>query len=343
MKVYVKTFGCLLNKRDSENIKGVLKDRGFELSSENDADIIIVNSCGVKLTTQSKIVSYIKSFDRDVYVGGCLPRMVDMTQLVNVKGYFDTNSILKIADQILEERYENFSDTNEERIGKTLVRNDKDILIVPISQGCLGNCNYCGTKIARGKLHSYQIKEIISEIRNHSFKKLYLTSQDNGCYGFDIGTNIVSLLREVVNVDKDFIVRVGMMNPEHVLIFLDDLIDILKNGKVMKFIHIPIQSGSDKVLKEMGRKYNVEDFKKIVSKFREEIPDIHVATDVIVGYPTETEEDFNKTIELLDWLKPEVLNVSKFTPRPGTVASKLNPIYSKEIKRRSRMIFFKKY
>ena len=117
MKIYVRTFGCTLNKRDSENIKGVLAKSGFSLVSEDEADVVIVNSCGVKSVTQNKVVSYINSLDKDVYVGGCLPRMLDLKKLTpKVKGYFDTNSILKIVEQIKEGVLENFCDEKESKI-----------------------------------------------------------------------------------------------------------------------------------------------------------------------------------------------------------------------------------
>tara|TARA_Y100000310_G_C20640324_1_gene793534 strand:+ start:900 stop:1928 length:1029 start_codon:yes stop_codon:yes gene_type:complete len=337
MKVYVKTFGCVLNKRDSENIKGVLVDAGFSLSTEAEADIVVVNSCGVKQKTQSKVVSYINSLSKDVYLGGCLPRMVDMTKLVNVRGYFDTNSILSLAEQILNCEGERFSDVKEVRVGKRIVR-DEDVLIVPISQGCLGSCAFCGTRLARGGLQSYAVKDIVDEVRKYSFSKLYLTSQDNGCYGHDIGTDLVELLKEVLKVDKEFVLRVGMMNPKHVLEMLDGLLEVYKDKRVMKFIHVPLQSGSDKVLEEMGRKYTVAEFKEIVSKFRSAFPGISVATDIIVGYPTESEEDFLETLELLEWLKPEVWNLSMFGSRPGTEAAKLKPLVSQIVKDRSERV-----
>ncbi len=339
MKVYVKTYGCVLNHRDSENIMGELARKGFELVSEEEADIIIVNSCGVKQKTQSKVVSYVNSLSKDVYLGGCLPRMVDMTKMVNVKGYFDTNSILSLAEQIKNCKEESFSDVKEVRIGKPLVREDSEKLIVPISQGCLGSCSFCGTRFARGKLQSYHIKDIIAEINKYNFERLDLTSQDNGCYGFDIGTNLVELLKKVLKVDKDFIVRVGMMNPQHALKLADGLIELYNDKRVLKFINIPLQSGSDKVLKEMNRQYTVAQFKEIVTKFREAFPGISVCTDIIVGYPTETEEDFKETLKVLEWLKPEVWNLSMFGSRPGTPAAKLKPLVSQIVKDRSERVY----
>jgi threonylcarbamoyladenosine tRNA methylthiotransferase CDKAL1 len=339
MKVFVKTFGCAYNKRDSENIRGVLKNSDYELvDSSEEADIVIVNSCGVKSQTQSKIIVYIESQNKPVYLGGCLPKMLDLTNVKNVKGVFDTNSITKLPEQISKEIKENFSDAKENRLNIPIVREKEETLIVPISQGCLGNCHYCSTKFARGTLKSYPIEEIIKEIRNNKASLVHLTSQDNGCYGFDIKTNLIELLRKVLEIG-DFKIKLGMINPQHVLKFLPELIEIYKNERILKILHIPIQSASNKVLKEMNRYYTVEDFKRIVSEFRKEVPEIHILTDVIVGYPTETEEDFLETKDLLEELKLNVVNLSKFTARPKTFATKnLKPLTSEEVKRRCLVI-----
>ena len=126
------------------------------------------------------------------------------------------------------------------------------------------------------------------------------------------------------------------MNPEHILTFLDDFIEVFKNEKFMRFLHIPVQSGSNKVLKEMNRNYTIEQFKKLVNKLRKEIPDLHIATDIIIGYPTENEEDFLETKKLLEEMEFEVVNLSKYTARPGTFSKKnFKPLKSEIVKQRS--------
>ena len=143
--------------------------------------------------------------------------------------------------------------------------------------------------------------------------------------GFDIKTNVVELLQEIVKIKGDFKVRLGMANPNHVLTILDDLIEIFQNEKMFKFLHIPIQSGNDEVLSAMNRKYKVADFEKIVKKFRAKIPDISIATDVICGFPTETDSQFDDTLKLIKNVKPDVLNASKFWSLPGTRGSSVPP------------------
>ncbi|MBS3073068.1 tRNA (N(6)-L-threonylcarbamoyladenosine(37)-C(2))-methylthiotransferase [Candidatus Pacearchaeota archaeon] len=333
MKVFVKTYGCTFNQRDGQAIEGVLAKAGFILvENEESADIIVVNTCGVKEVTQNKIINYIKSLKKPTLVGGCLTKMVDFSKL-NVH-IFDTNTISQLPHQIKNNLKENISNVKENHL-KLPVIETNDIQIIPIAEGCLGNCTYCSVKFARGNLKSYTIDEIVNSI--HA-KKILLTSQDNGCYGLDINTNLIELLNKILELKQDFKLRIGMMNPEHVIKMLPELIEIYKDPRVIKFIHIPVQSGSNKVLKEMNRKYTIEQFKKIVNGFRKAIPDICISTDIIVGYPTETEEDFLGTKKLLKELKLEIVNLSKFASRPKTLASQLKPISQEAIKERSKIL-----
>jgi len=342
MKVFIKTFGCELNRADSEVIAGLLDKASFKLvSSIKEADVVIINSCGVKLPTQNKVLSYIEKVPKSkkLIVGGCLPKMLNFKIYApNVDLVFDTNSITKIID-VIKKNKSFLSDKKEDRIGLPVVRIKKEIAIIPISQGCLGSpCSYCSVKKARGELKSYKKEDILKQVEKavkEDCKKIRLTAQDTGCWGKDFSHKLPELLESVLKVGGNFEVRLGMSNPNYVLEYLDEMIKVYKNPKMKKFLHIPVQSGSDKVLGDMKRRYNVEDFKKIVKKFRKEIPNICIATDIIVGFPTETEEDFNKTIKLVREVKPEVLNISKFCPRPGTVASNMKQLISQEVKRRS--------
>lgn len=345
MKVFVKTFGCELNRADGEVMAGVLAKAGFKLvGSLQKADIVVVNSCGVKLPTQNKVLDYIKNIPegKRVVVGGCLPRMLNIRFYAhNVDLVFDTNSVTKLA-ALLKKSVSIFSEEKEHRISEPVVRIRKEVAIIPIAQGCLGSpCTYCSVKYARGDLKSYSKEDILKQVRKaikEGCKKIRLTAQDAGCWGRDFNGRLPDLLESVLSVEGDFEVRLGMSNPNYILEYLDDMLRIYKNPKMKKFLHIPVQSGSNKVLGDMKRKYSVEDFKKIVKRFREEIPGISIATDVIVGFPTESEEDFEKTLKLIKEVKPEVLNVSKFGVRPNTAAANMQQLPSQEIKRRSVML-----
>ena len=161
-----------------------------------------------------------------------------------------------------------------------------------------------------------------------SAKEIWLTGQDMACYGRDIDLNLVNLLQEVCSIKGDFFVRVGMMTPNYVLDMLDELVEAFRNEHVFKFLHLPVQSGDNEALKRMNRFYSVEDFQRIIEAFRRAIPNITISTDVICGFPTESEEAFERTLTLIEQVKPDIVNVAKFFSRPGTLAEKMESIVS---------------
>jgi MiaB-like tRNA modifying enzyme len=214
--------------------------------------------------------------------------------------------------------------------------------IVPINYGCLGSCAYCCVVFARGRLRSYDVQDIVKRVKedlDSGLREFWITSQDTACYGRDKGTNLADLLRALCGIKEDFRVRVGMMTPNNVLDMLEELVQAFHDDRIFKFIHLPVQSGDDEVLKRMRRFYRVEDFRKAVQAFRTSFPDITLATDVICGFPGENEEDFRRTLDLIKEVKPDVVNVSKFFARPKTAAAgmKKDSVPLSEIKARSVM------
>ncbi|HVP81716.1 MAG TPA: MiaB/RimO family radical SAM methylthiotransferase, partial [Nitrososphaeraceae archaeon] len=214
--------------------------------------------------------------------------------------------------------------------------------IVEIASGCLSNCSFCQTKISKGNLKSYRPGSIISQIK-HDIKdgcnEIWLTSTDNGCYGKDINSNLVELLKLCTQLEGNYKLRIGMLNPMYLTEILYDLISVYKTeDKIFKFLHIPVQSGSNKILKQMYRGHDVKIFKKAVYEFRKSIPEITIATDVIVGFPNESEEDFKLTIDLITETEPDIINISKYSQRSGTVSSKLKNISSNQRKLRSTIL-----
>jgi len=214
------------------------------------------------------------------------------------------------------------------------------VSIVPVAYGCLGSCSYCCVVFARGHLHSCSVDEVVRRIKcdlDSGAKEVWLTGQDIACYGRDIGVNLVGLLREVCALEGEFLVRVGMMTPNIALDMLPELVEIFQNEHIFKFVHLPVQSGDDAVLKRMNRLYSVDDFKRIVVVFRKAVPNITLATDVICGFPGEGAEAFERTLRLIGDVKPDVVNVSKFFPRPKTSAEKMTPtVSSLEVTERSK-------
>jgi len=216
------------------------------------------------------------------------------------------------------------------------------ISVVPVAYGCLGSCSYCCVVFARGRLRSCGTREIVqraqSDMRSGA-REVWLTGQDMACYGRDIGLNLVNLLQAVCRIDGDFFVRVGMMTPNYVLDMLDQLMDAFLDEHVFKFLHLPVQSGDNEVLKCMNRFYSVDDFRRIVTAFRRAIPNITISTDVICGFPGESEEAFERTLMLIEEVKPDVVNVSKFFPRPRTLAEKMKPrVSASDVKERSKRL-----
>jgi MiaB/RimO family radical SAM methylthiotransferase len=218
-------------------------------------------------------------------------------------------------------------------------RKHEIISIIPVATGCIGNCAYCITKLARGDLCSYSEKEIEGAFRKAASesKEIWLTSQDLGCYGLDINSSLPKLLKRLLNVKGKYFVRLGMMNPGNFKKIRKQLMPLFKNKHLYKFLHLPVQSGSGRILKAMGRKYNKMDFLGCVRIARSHCPEITIATDVIVGFPGETRKDFEETLSLLSKARPDVVNISRYGKRPGTLAARMQSQLSEaEKKARSR-------
>ena len=213
------------------------------------------------------------------------------------------------------------------------------IAAVNIATGCIGDCSYCIVKKARGELTSKPIPEIKQEVTkliSNGIWEIQLAGQDTACYGLDTGYSLPELLDEISNIPGDFRIRVGMMNPAAAKNITGELIEAYRNEKIYKFLHLPVQSGSDTVLEDMRRHYKTEDYRKIISAFRSSYPDGIVSTDFIVGYPTERGEDFQHTLALLREVQAFKVNITRFSPRPHTKASQLKEISSGIKKERSR-------
>jgi len=351
VKTYVKTSGCSVNISEGEIMKALLKKADFEIvNSAEEAFLIILNICTVKGNEKAlKEIRKIKKLYpyKKLIVAGCIPSDMpkEIRKIAPDASLISTHNIKDIVIVAEETINDNpislLKHKNEIKICLPKIRKNKIIAIVPISSGCLGNCSYCSVKLIKGKLFSYPPKLILKEIKTslaQGCKEIWLTSQDNGAYGKDIGINLINLLKEILSLKENFFLRIGMMNPEHVKEFLNELIEIYKDERIFKFLHIPVQSGNNEILKLMKRRYSVEDFKNIVNAFREEIPNITISTDIICGFPTETDEQFRDSLNLIKEIKPDVLNISRFKLRKGTEAEKLPQLSGEIIKNRSRML-----
>lgn len=358
--IYIETYGCTANQNNSEILAGILTNSGYQITNNPQiADIIIINTCIVKGKTENKIKRRIQDLsnlypDKLTIIAGCMPETDakqikqlnpkaillgthHFKQIVNLINSFNKNLLTsKIQDSYLEKR-------DEEKVFLPKIPRNKLISICQISEGCLGNCTYCKTRLAKHQLYSYDFEKIINSIQSdlkNGAKEVWLTSQDCAAYGIDkFGkSKLPELLDKILNLKHKFKLRLGMMNPNHLLPIQDKILKLYHSKKIYKFLHLPIQSASDKVLKEMSRYYNIDDVKLIINKFKSEIPDLTFSTDVIVGYPIETKQDHQKNLEFIKNFQPDVLNLSKFSKHKGTGAEKLKELNISIIKKRTSQL-----
>jgi len=339
-EIYFETYGCTANYNSTEIMKGLVQQAGLNITQdEKFADLIIINSCIVKEPTEEKIrrkVSDLLKKKNKIILAGCMPR-INRQKLQEPNLYLLDTSHVKDITKLIQDIESNQYDEDkylkprrEVKLQQPKVAKEKTIGITQISEGCQGQCTYCIVRLAKGDLFSYPQEEIIESIKqdlNSGAKEIYITSQDCAAYNNDNGKHsLPKLLKEILKIKKKFFLRVGMMNPNNVLPILKPLIEVYKDPKMYKFLHIPIQSGSDKILEEMKRKYKSKEILEIVKAFRKEFPDIHISTDIIAGYPEETEEDWKQTLEIFHEMQPETINPSRFYPRQKTPASRLRQL-----------------
>ena len=349
-KIFVEAYGCSASFADSEMISGLIVNGGHTLvDNSSKSDLNIVVTCSVKDVTANKMIHRIKSLkSKPLVVAGCFPKAEKSTVEkfsgnASLKGPNSLGMTLQVIDSALNgQKQIALEDSDLSKVGLPKVRLNPVVGIVEIASGCMSECTFCQTKLSKGDLSSYRLGDIVRQVQteiNEGCKEIWLTSTDNGCYGFDIGTDLPSLVNAVVEIPDDFMIRVGMMNPMYMPRIKEELVKSFDNDKVFKFLHIPVQSGSDKVLHDMKRGHTVETFREIVKKVKEKFGDFTISTDIIVGFPSETEEDFQKTVDLLDEVRPDMVNLSKYSMRPGTEAAEWKQIDAAEVKRRSKIIF----
>lgn len=347
-KVCIETYGCTLNRADSDIMRALLRP-GFEIVEGLPCDVLILNTCTVKGTTENKLMERIRRLSAEgqgLVVAGCLTvnreRIRKVAPGAVLLGASSVADIRDAVEAALKGHAADFFDaSSKEGLPKLFT---PPIARIPINEGCVSSCHFCQTRLARPYLRSYSPKTIvnwINEAASQGAMEIQLTSMDLGAYGLDIKTDLSRLLGLIADNDRSrkarggYLIRLGMINPDHARRMLPDIIAAMKEPMFYRFLHIPVQSGSEKVCREMNRAHSVQDFRDIVEAVRSEIPEATIATDIIVGYPTETEDDFGQTKRLLEEVRPEVVNVSKFSARPMTKAKELPQLHNDVIKARS--------
>ncbi|MBN1454728.1 MAG: tRNA (N(6)-L-threonylcarbamoyladenosine(37)-C(2))-methylthiotransferase [Methanomicrobia archaeon] len=331
-KIHLETFGCTANIGDTLKLQAVLRNAGHTIvEGVQDAEVVILNTCTVTRRTELNVLKRLRTLQamgKAVVVAGCMAA-AQRDLLTDVLG----GEVLLVTPTEIQKSWHETRDSDLDGV----------ISVIPIALGCLGTCAYCIVKQARGELRSYRpawIIEAVSSAVARGAKEIRITAQDCSAYGFDAadGVRLPQLLERLTALEGDFHIRVGMMNPATVLPILDQLLDAFESEKIFKFFHVPVQSGSDEVLRAMRRNYRVADFVTIVTSLRDRFSDCTISTDFIVGYPTETEAQFLSSVRLLEAVHPEKVNITKFSPRPGTEAETLKDLLERDKKRRSRIL-----
>lgn len=336
MKYWIITFGCQMNKSDSERIAAVLEKEGKQPSSKMDeADLIVVNMCSVRQSAVDRVYGLYPKFKKlreKRAVGGRPKLQTILTGCVLKK---DRKNFRSIFDKII----------NKDNGGLFLVkpkRSDNFRAFIPISNGCNNSCAYCVVPFTRGPLVCRNHQEILEESKNaveEKTKEIWLLGQNVNDYQSPANSsiNFPKLLKMVSGIPGNFQIRFMSPNPKN---FSDELIEVMaKSEKVAEYLNLPVQSGDNKILKKMNRPYTVRYYKNLVKKIREKIPNINLSTDVIVGFPGETKNQFENTLKLFKEIKFNMAYISKYSPRPGTAALKLKDnVPQKEKKKREKIL-----
>ena len=309
MKIYFESYGCTLNKSEAGlYVNSLLREGSTIVDNPADADLSVISTCMVIKHTENRMLSRIQELSSKsrVRVMGCLPPVSG--------GTLESDTIEVLHPREMRSFYYGALDDIE-------IREPSLFDGIPINQGCTGNCNFCISRVARGKLLSRPVNKITSQIRmqlERNIGEVRISSLDTAAYGKDTGVRLPSLIREICSIEGDFMLRVGMMEPRNTFEIVDDLLNSYSDPKVFRFLHLPVQSGDDRILESMNREYKLDEFLKITEKFRNSYPDGTLSTDIISGYPEDDEESFQNTLNMLERTKPEIVNITRFSPRQYT-------------------------
>jgi MiaB/RimO family radical SAM methylthiotransferase len=334
--VCILTFGCTYNHGDSRKLENILKAQGCRIvPTPEEADALVMNTCTVVGPTERKMLRILKKYRAmELYVTGCMP-------LVQRGDILAVCTPVFIHPERITEESRNVSCPVPHEVG-----------IVQIGRGCLGTCTYCITRYARGSLVNYSAGEILQEIRkchDGGATEIQLCAQDCSAWRGAEGENLADLLSMTSEIPGSFLLRIGMMNPATLLPVLDPVIESFRDDRIFRFVHLPVQSGSDRVLSGMGRGYTIEDFLMMVREFRAKIPGISIATDIIAGFPGEDEDDVQASVDLLSAVMPSKVNITRYSRRPHTLIAGegdhtdyVKKIRSRRLQRHAEMLYHRR-
>ncbi|MFO7807664.1 MAG: MiaB/RimO family radical SAM methylthiotransferase [Candidatus Moraniibacteriota bacterium] len=373
MKYFIKTFGCQMNFSDSERAASFLDQRGLKQTGKpEEAELIIVNTCAVRQTAEDRVWGNLKNYkeknpESKVILTGCMAHREDVRK--NLSKYVDVFASIEDVWSELEKLINSEEIESPENYLQIIPKyKHDDFAFVPIMTGCNNFCSYCVVPYARGREWSRSPEDIFEEIKKlneKEIKEVLLLGQNVNSYRYRILNQEYSILNklnskfEIRNskfkrqngekigfpellyfLAKSFPVINWRFITSHPKDLSDELIDVIaENRNIPNEIHLPLQSGSNKVLKDMNRPYTQEHYLNLIKKIRSRLPDAIITTDVIVGFPTETEEDFQETVKIFEKIKFDDAFINKYSPRPQTAARKLgNPTSWDEKKRREKIL-----
>ncbi|MGM9881826.1 MAG: tRNA (N6-isopentenyl adenosine(37)-C2)-methylthiotransferase MiaB [Bacilli bacterium] len=353
-KYLLLTYGCQMNVHDSENISGIMEELGYSRVEEmEDSDIIILNTCAIRENAHNKVVGilgrikHLKETKKDIItiIGGCMPQEESVANMLKDKykwvdivlGTHNIYELPLLLEKVINERKQNidvYSVEGDIIEGLPVKRDSKYKAWVNIQYGCDKFCSYCIVPYTRGKQRSRMPEDILNEIKNlkkEGYLEVTLLGQNVNAYGKDLDINytMANLLEDVAKIGIE---RIRFVT-SHPWDFTDEMIDVIAKYKnIMPYIHLPIQSGSDNILKKMNRKYTIAEYKELFYKLKSKIPNVSITTDIIVGFPNETEEDFEKTLQVYDELKFDLAYTFIYSKREGTPAATMEDVIPLEEK-----------
>ena len=337
-RYHIETYGCTSNRGESQQIERALRDGGHRpADSPAEADVAILNTCTVVEKTERNMLDRAQELDEqtpaDLVVTGCMA----LAQGEEFEQAGVDAEILhwdRVPGHVRNGECPTPSADTDPIV-------DGVVGILPIARGCMSDCSYCITKRATGKIDSPPVEENVRKARalvHAGATELRITGQDTGVYGWDDGERTLHVLLERIceEIDGDFRVRVGMANPKGIHGIREELAEVFaRQEKLYNFLHIPVQSGSNEVLADMRRQHTVSEYVEVVETFDEYLDEWTLSTDFIVGFPTETERDYERSLALLRETRPEKINVTRFSKRPGTDAAEMKGLGGQTKKDRS--------
>eukprot|EP00038_Savillea_parva_P001826 m.107693 g.107693 ORF g.107693 m.107693 type:complete len:656 (-) comp10632_c2_seq2:77-2044(-) len=355
--VHVKTWGCGHNNSDGEYMKGLLDEFGYTVAdNEDEADLWVLNSCAVKAPSEDTFNNAVASAEKagkKVVLAGCVPQGAPKGRVTSghsIVGVQQIDRVVEVVEEtlkggvvrLLQTRRRGKEKTGGPRLDLPKIRRNPLVEVVPISTGCLNQCTYCKTKHARGELGSYMPEDIVERVRSvldEGVVEIWITSEDTGAYGRDIGTSLPELLSQILAVMPHHTrLRLGMTNPPYILEHLDAIAKLLQHPCMYCYLHVPVQAGSDEILFAMKREYTQADFCRVVDSVQAVNPEVTIATDIIAGFPGETEADFDETMELCRRYEFPCLYINQFFPRPGTPAASMERVDPQLVKQRTKKL-----